>query len=170
MLRSERGQNLVELALVLPLLILLLAGIADVGRAFFSYIQLTNAAREGARAASRLPCYSEASGIPGAAAQRLVYAERIRDAVRAEVDDVFVLRDGLEIDINPPPNINPPPEVHLREFGRVDHGEGQLSVRDDIVGRSRDRQLHEDEQLGGHVKDRATGSRERAARALDAPT
>jgi len=53
MLRSERGQSLVELALVLPLLILLLMGIADLGRAFYSYIEITNAAREGARYAVR---------------------------------------------------------------------------------------------------------------------
>jgi len=32
--RQERGSNLVEVALVLPVLLLLLAGVADVGRAF----------------------------------------------------------------------------------------------------------------------------------------
>ena len=97
MLRSERGQNLIELALVAPLLILLLAGMADLGRAFFSYIQITNAAREGARAASRLSCYI------ADATQRGVYADRIRTAVGDEVDDVFVLRDDLTIAIDPDP-------------------------------------------------------------------
>ena len=53
MLRSERGQSLVELALVMPLLILLLAGMADLGRAFYGYISITNGAREGARYAVR---------------------------------------------------------------------------------------------------------------------
>jgi Flp pilus assembly protein TadG len=62
--RSERGSNLVEFALVLPLLVLILAGMADVGRAFNSYMVITNGAREGARAASRLSCY------PADAAQR----------------------------------------------------------------------------------------------------
>ncbi len=47
--RRERGSNLVEAAIVLPVLLLLLAGVADVGRAFRAYIVLTAAAREGAR-------------------------------------------------------------------------------------------------------------------------
>jgi Flp pilus assembly protein TadG len=50
----ERGANLVEMALILPLLLLLLAAIADFGRAFNSYIVINNAAREGARYAGRV--------------------------------------------------------------------------------------------------------------------
>lgn len=53
--RSERAANLVEMAVVTPLLLLMLAGIADLGRAFYTYISLTNAAREGARYAARFP-------------------------------------------------------------------------------------------------------------------
>ena len=49
--RRERGAAAVEFALIFPLLFLLVAGIIDFGRFFFSQIQLTNAAREGARAA-----------------------------------------------------------------------------------------------------------------------
>jgi Flp pilus assembly protein TadG len=49
--RKSRGQTLVEFALVFPLLILLLMGIFDFGRAIFLYNSLTNAAREGARLA-----------------------------------------------------------------------------------------------------------------------
>ncbi len=45
----ERGSNLVEAAIVLPVLLLLLAGVADFGRAFRVYIVLTAATREGAR-------------------------------------------------------------------------------------------------------------------------
>lgn len=45
---SRRGQSLVEFALVLPLLLLLLLGAIDLGRAFNSSISITNAAREGA--------------------------------------------------------------------------------------------------------------------------
>lgn len=52
---GERGANLVEFALVLPLLILLLVGVADFGRAFNNYMIITNASREGARYASRFP-------------------------------------------------------------------------------------------------------------------
>ena len=44
----RRGQNLVELALVMPLLALLLVGTTDLARAFFYYTRLTNAVKEGA--------------------------------------------------------------------------------------------------------------------------
>ncbi len=43
------GQSMVEFALVLPLLVLIMAGIFDLGRAFFASITITNAARVGAR-------------------------------------------------------------------------------------------------------------------------
>jgi Flp pilus assembly protein TadG len=49
--RLERGAAAVEMAIILPLLVLLLGGMVDYGRFFFTQIQLTNAAREGARAA-----------------------------------------------------------------------------------------------------------------------
>ena len=44
-----RGQTLAEFALVLPILIVMLMGIFDLGRAIFAYNAITNAAREGAR-------------------------------------------------------------------------------------------------------------------------
>lgn len=44
-----RGQTLAEFALVLPVLIVMLMGIFDLGRAIFAYNAITNAAREGAR-------------------------------------------------------------------------------------------------------------------------
>lgn len=48
--RLERGAAAIEMALVLPVLILVLGGIIDFGRLFYTQIMLTNAAREGARA------------------------------------------------------------------------------------------------------------------------
>lgn len=47
----ERGAAAVEMALVLPLLILLVGGIIDFGRAFMTQVVVTNAAREGTRVA-----------------------------------------------------------------------------------------------------------------------
>lgn len=44
-----RGQSLVEMALILPLFLLVVISIFDLGRAVFAYNTLTNAAREGAR-------------------------------------------------------------------------------------------------------------------------
>jgi Flp pilus assembly protein TadG len=48
---DPRGQALVEFALVLPIFVLLMVAIFDLGRAAFAYNTLTNAAREGARMA-----------------------------------------------------------------------------------------------------------------------
>ena len=49
-LKSERGAEVVEFALVLPMLLLLGLGIFDFGMLFQRYEVVTNAAREGARA------------------------------------------------------------------------------------------------------------------------
>jgi Flp pilus assembly protein TadG len=48
---AGRGQALVEFALVIPIFLLVLVAIFDLGRAVFAYNTLTNAAREGARTA-----------------------------------------------------------------------------------------------------------------------
>lgn len=49
---SERGAALVELALILPLLLVVIAGIVDFGFAFQRFEVIANAAREGARIGS----------------------------------------------------------------------------------------------------------------------
>ena len=49
----QRSQALIEFALVSPVLLLLLFGIVDIGRAIFYYDTLNHAAREGARTAVR---------------------------------------------------------------------------------------------------------------------
>ncbi len=59
-----RGQSLVELAITLPVLLLLLFGTIDLGRAFFDYVQMRNGAFEGARYGARLP--NDTSGITAA--------------------------------------------------------------------------------------------------------
>ena len=43
------GQSLVEMALILPTITLILMGVIDLGRVFYTYEALANAAREGAR-------------------------------------------------------------------------------------------------------------------------
>ena len=58
-LKSQRGAELIEFALVFPLLLLVLLGIVDFGILFQRYEVLTNATREGARIAI-LPGYVEA--------------------------------------------------------------------------------------------------------------
>jgi Flp pilus assembly protein TadG len=57
--RSDRGAALVEFALVLPLLLVVIAGIVDFAFAFQRYEVITNAAREGARMAVLPVGYTE---------------------------------------------------------------------------------------------------------------
>lgn len=47
--RRRPGQALVEFALIAPVLILIFAGVLDLGRVFFTYEAAINAAREAAR-------------------------------------------------------------------------------------------------------------------------
>ncbi len=56
--RSERGAELIEFALVLPILLLVFAGIVDFALMFQRYLTVSNAAREGARIAV-LPGYDQ---------------------------------------------------------------------------------------------------------------
>ncbi|HSH82919.1 MAG TPA: TadE/TadG family type IV pilus assembly protein [Herpetosiphonaceae bacterium] len=50
--RRKNGQSLVELAISLPLLLLILLGLADFGFLLYGHVQVANATREGARAGS----------------------------------------------------------------------------------------------------------------------
>jgi Flp pilus assembly protein TadG len=52
-LKRDTGTQLVELAIVLPVLMMLIAGAAEFGRFFYTYSALTNAVRAGARHASK---------------------------------------------------------------------------------------------------------------------
>lgn len=56
---TDTGSEVVEMALVTPLLLLLMMGIVDFAFLFQQYVVLTNAAAEGARVAS-LPGYNAA--------------------------------------------------------------------------------------------------------------
>jgi Flp pilus assembly protein TadG len=66
---SETGSALVELAVSLPLLVLILVGTADFARVFYTAIELTNAARAGAQYGAYNPANS--GDIPGMVAMSL---------------------------------------------------------------------------------------------------
>lgn len=51
-MKSQKGQSLVETALILPILLMILFGIVDFGRIFHAYLTLDHAGREAARAAT----------------------------------------------------------------------------------------------------------------------
>lgn len=80
---GETGNVVVELALVLPLLLLVLAGIVDLGALYWEKQILTNAASEGARVAAR-------AGAGGAAAQT---SSQIMQIVQDQLDK-YHLKDA----------------------------------------------------------------------------
>src|SRR5215211_6100079 len=72
--KSERGQSLVELAISLLILLYLLSGAVEFGIVFFQYVQLRDAAQEGALYASMNP--SDGDGIEA----------RVRAAASSPID------------------------------------------------------------------------------------
>ena len=66
--RSERGAVAVEFALVLPILLMLLVGIMEFGKAYNTQISLTHTARETARSmvVNNDKAEAEATGIAAA--------------------------------------------------------------------------------------------------------
>ena len=76
--KSQKGQSLVEFALILPVFVVLLFGIMEFGRLWEMANVLTSAAREGARvAAVTSPDVSKATS----AAQRVISAGNITQSV-----------------------------------------------------------------------------------------
>lgn len=73
-MKKERGQALVEMSVSMTALLILLVGIADLGRAFFTYISLRDAAQEGALYATYAAV--DCSGIE----------DRVRDHASVPVD------------------------------------------------------------------------------------
>ena len=61
MRKGERGQSLAEFALMLPILLIILAGVLDLGRLYYAYVAVTDAAAEGAAYAAVEP--DDADGI-----------------------------------------------------------------------------------------------------------
>jgi Flp pilus assembly protein TadG len=71
MQHRERGAVAVEMALLLPVLVLLLLGIMEFGRAYNAQVTLTNAAREGVRVMAITNVEADAVAAAKAAASTL---------------------------------------------------------------------------------------------------
>lgn len=85
LIKSERGQAMVETALIMPLLILMLMGMVEMGRLGNAYLTVTHAARHGAR-------YGAVGGSNSEIIEKVKYA-----AVPLNVDN-------LSVTINPETN------------------------------------------------------------------
>jgi Flp pilus assembly protein TadG len=74
-LKSERGQSLVELSISLLVLLYLLSGAVEFGLAFFQYVQLRDAAQEGALYGSMDPAGAIESRVRGASSSPIDLAD-----------------------------------------------------------------------------------------------
>lgn len=90
-LSKEQGQSLVEFTLAMPVLLLVLVGILDLGRVYYAYFTISNASREGARFASLSP-YTD-SDIQDAAV-----AEAANSIFTLSRSDVTVSRENGNVE------------------------------------------------------------------------
>ena len=92
---DRKGQALVEFALALPLVLILVLGVLEFGRAFQTKIVLTNAAREGAH------YFVYDADVDNA--KDAVVAEAFNSGVQIELGDVTIQCDGaVTVDTCPP--------------------------------------------------------------------
>lgn len=94
---GERGAELVEFALMLPILLVIVAGLWDFGRAYRTYQAITNAAREGARLAV----------VPAGINQTSAVQNRVKDYLtKSNLDTSFITSGNIAtyIDVDNPLN------------------------------------------------------------------
>lgn len=109
---AERGQSLVEFAFTAMILVILLSGIVDLGRLYYIYVALEDAAGEAALFLSVAPtCPTEASGLAGECDHPNNAEWRARHAgggalldwadayIITDVPDVPVIGDTVEVSI-----------------------------------------------------------------------
>ena len=77
MKRKQRGQSLVEMAMISPFLVMILLVMIDCGRAAYTYATLAGAARDGARVAITTGKNRPDNGWVVSAAQQNAYAVRL---------------------------------------------------------------------------------------------
>ena len=99
--RSERGQALVEAALMLPLVMLVLLGIVEFGRAFNIKQGVTDAAREGARLAVVL--------------DPIITKDSVRSSIRRRLGSFGIATTDISINFD----TLGPPAGHWRESGAI---------------------------------------------------
>lgn len=98
---GERGQDLAEFAVALPVLLLLLLGIIEFGILVYSYNAISNAAREGARYGIVHPA-TNGDGNCGAPGSNTILAAAC--ALTVGLDDAAV---GVDTTVTNPTNVAP---------------------------------------------------------------
>jgi Flp pilus assembly protein TadG len=99
LLSRERGQELVEFALMLPFLLLILIGIIDLGRTFHAAITIANSSRTGARYAISYG-YEDIGGVVS------VDSAAIGSRAQAEAQNSGITLDSVAVNCPPvPPDV-----------------------------------------------------------------
>jgi Flp pilus assembly pilin Flp len=93
LMRNEEGAAVVEFALVLPIFFLIVFGIIDFGRAFYTVNNIISAVREGAR-------YGAVLANPGSDAAEREIERRVRDVSQPFGGD-SLRDDQIEVDFPP---------------------------------------------------------------------
>lgn len=97
---KEHGQSMVELALTITILMVLLAGTIDLGRAFFTWLAMRDAAQEGASYGSIKP--NDASGLKARVLDNLeqVVNDPLNDIdVIPSIPDFPCLGDTISVEV-----------------------------------------------------------------------
>jgi Flp pilus assembly protein TadG len=118
-LKHERGQTMVEFAVVLPVLALLLFGVIQFGIAFNNYVTLTDAVRAGARKAA---VSREASDPVGAATTEVRSSAAGLDLTQLNVSVSSTWQPGSDVTVQ----ASYPYSIHL--LGLYDFS-GQLNSK-----------------------------------------
>ena len=79
----QRGQAIVEFALMTPVIFLMLFGVLDFGRAVADYVALAHVTYEGARAAALMPATPPGS-IPGSSTQDIAAGNAVVGVVQSQ--------------------------------------------------------------------------------------
>ena len=96
---GPRGQSLVEIALTLPLLVILFFGIVEVGFYLFAHVQVANATRSGARYGSLCRLNHNCLGDPSASLTDLT--EVVETAVYAEGESLQMSGTNTLVEVQP---------------------------------------------------------------------
>lgn len=90
--RASSGQSIVELALVIPLLLMILMGTIDFARAFYTKVAVTNAARVGAGV-------GVSDTVSNAVIQATAVAEAANSGLSITTSDVTVATVGDDLTV-----------------------------------------------------------------------
>src|SRR5574340_68722 len=85
----EKGQSLVELAIVMVFVLILLAGVVDLGRMMYEFLSMRDAAQEGAAYGVVFPSYCVEMG-------NRVWANLPENFSLAKGDAVYVTVNGVD--------------------------------------------------------------------------